>query len=355
MNTVSLDPWNLDPPSHPPAGEQDRLMLALQYAILAPSIHNTQPWLFDVGERDIYFYPDHHRTLHCVDPRGRELYISCGAALFHLQIALRYFGSVPRVDYLDPGTAGPLARISLDGEAPPSDDESRLFHAITRRATYRGPFDDLPVSPELLETLRTGWNAEGLELALVTNPDARRKLGMLVAEADMVQWSDTDYRDELARWIRPRETLRQDGIPASFLGLPEALDNLGSIVAETVRTFDLGDSRSARDEAFIAGAPVLLCIATEADELRDWLIAGQTLSWLLLRATEATLGVAYLNQPIQVPTFRARIPELLNLRGQPQILLRMGYGGSGRHTPRRPVWEVLKRPPAHPHPGTTHA
>ena len=52
-------------------------------AVWAPSVHNTQPWRFtaDGGPR-ISLHADVGRRLAVTDPDGREMMISCGAALF---------------------------------------------------------------------------------------------------------------------------------------------------------------------------------------------------------------------------------------------------------------------------------
>ena len=57
-------------------------------AARAPSLHNTQPWRFKATQDTIELYADQRRKLH-VDPIGREMLISCGAALFGLRLAIR--------------------------------------------------------------------------------------------------------------------------------------------------------------------------------------------------------------------------------------------------------------------------
>jgi len=65
----------------------------LKYAVLAPSGHNTQPWLFHFNKQnDLYLIADRTRALPVVDPNDRELTISCGAALDHLEIAANAHG-----------------------------------------------------------------------------------------------------------------------------------------------------------------------------------------------------------------------------------------------------------------------
>ncbi|MDQ2875014.1 MAG: hypothetical protein M3Y33_09580, partial [Actinomycetota bacterium] len=78
----------------------------------APSLHNSQPWRFRVRGDVVELHADPGRALRQVDPEGRELVISCGAALFGLRLGLRRLGYVPRVELRpDPGQPGLLARV----------------------------------------------------------------------------------------------------------------------------------------------------------------------------------------------------------------------------------------------------
>ena len=79
-------------------------------AARAPSVHNTQPWRFRAGQYVIELYADQRRKLR-VDPAGREMLISCGAALFGLRLAVRSLGYLPVVKLLpDPDRLRLLAR-----------------------------------------------------------------------------------------------------------------------------------------------------------------------------------------------------------------------------------------------------
>ena len=86
--------WNASESQFPKEGTKtEQLKFLLNYAILAPSSHNTQPWLFKiVGDKIVELYADRTRALALVDPVDRALTISCGAALSHLLIAIRHFG-----------------------------------------------------------------------------------------------------------------------------------------------------------------------------------------------------------------------------------------------------------------------
>ena len=89
----------------------------VEAAVHAPSVNNTQPWWFSTGDHEVSVHADVERRLRVADPDGREMMISCGAALFTARVALRYLGFVPKVHVLpDPDLPNLVARIGYSGE-----------------------------------------------------------------------------------------------------------------------------------------------------------------------------------------------------------------------------------------------
>src|SRR6516225_6305731 len=100
-------------------------------AVWAPSVNNTQPWRFVVGPDQIGLHADAGRRLEVADPDGREMMISCGAALFTARLALRSLGYVPEARVLpDPGDPTLVARLSWPGRAAATPFEHRLFSQV---------------------------------------------------------------------------------------------------------------------------------------------------------------------------------------------------------------------------------
>ena len=109
----------------------------LATASRAPSVHNTQPWRFSVTVHAIELYADPARKVH-QDAIGRQMLISCGAALFGLRLAVRELGRVPAVTLLpDPARPALLARVTLGLEAPATELERRMLAALPHRHTHR--------------------------------------------------------------------------------------------------------------------------------------------------------------------------------------------------------------------------
>ena len=53
---------------------------AIHLACRAPSLHNSQPWRWIVGEAAVDLFADHERVVRSADRTGREAIISCGPA-----------------------------------------------------------------------------------------------------------------------------------------------------------------------------------------------------------------------------------------------------------------------------------
>lgn len=337
-----LAAWDVQEYQFPEHGStEERLAFALRYAMLAPSTHNTQPWRFRIAGRTVELFADHARQLPAIDPSGRELVMSCGAALFHLRLALRHFRYAAPVELLpDPRRPDLLARVELGDWCQPTRGEEELFHAITVRRTHRGPFEPIVVPAELVADMQREAARGGARLVVVAAPRLKQHLADLIARADRTQFTHRTFRREVAAWVRDNHSDAHDGIPGYALGLGEA-----GAVAEPliVRGFDVGRLQGSWDHQLAATAPVLVVLGTEGDTAEDWIKAGQALARVLLRACANGVYASFLTQPIEVAGLRPWVQELVGMREVPQLMLRMGYGSQGRPTPRRGIADVIDR------------
>ena len=312
---------------------------AVAQAVRAPSTHNAQPWRFRIRGSGIELLSDRSRALPVVDPEGRELATSCGAALFHLRLALRSRGLIFDVRRLpEVMNRDVIAHVSVAPGPPPTADELTLFEAIGRRHTSRAPYLGITVPDEVIAQLRRDVEAEGAWLAVLSEESQRVRLVAMVMEADHVQWSDRSFREELALWMRPNDSPARDGIFGYTLGL----DNIEShLAAMAVRLLDRGSREAVLHRDLVASSPLLVVLGTEEDSPLQWIRVGEALDRALLRAESEDVRAAFLNQPIEAAELRPQVGELTGRPGTPQVILRLGYGPPGPGTPRRAVSEVL--------------
>ncbi len=317
----------------------EKLRAAVKYAVLAPSSHNSQPWRFRVGADHLDLLADRGRALPVIDPNDRELTISCGAALYHLRVALQHFGCAVTIEpFPDAADQDLLARVAIAGPHETSSEDQGLFHAIPKRRTYRLPFEPRVLPDRLQSALERAALREGARFYVFRTPGSRNAVADLIAEADRVQMADRRFRRELAAWMRPNHPKPTDGIPGYAQGLSDIMAAAGPLV---VRTFDVGSGVAARNRELAEGSPMLALIGTDHDGPKDWLAAGQALARVLLRAQVDGVSASFLNQPIEMEEFRLRLQVLVGRLGFPQVLLRLGYGEEIKASPRRAPADVL--------------
>ena len=336
MFDVTASPRSVSEEDFPATGTpSEQLRFLLNYAALAPSEYNTQPWLFHVHENRVDLIADEARRLPAVDPDDRELTISCGAAFLNLRIALRYFGYRGEVEISPP--PNPFARLYLRTKHKATEEDHRLFHAILQRRTNRLPFEAREVPSSLLSTLRRAAGYEAIQLHLFQNEATRYTLTDMVAAGDRLQWDKKAFRHELATWVR-HDNDHSDGLPISAHAKGSGAAAISPFI---VRTVNMGGGEAARDRQLAASSPLLAVLATYTDTWSDWFSTGQALQRILLHACAEGVQASFLNQPIEVAVLRTSLRDLIDHRGFPQLVFRMGYGTEVPATPRRSVSEIL--------------
>jgi nitroreductase len=318
-------------------GPGQALRECLVAATAAPSIHNTQPWLFRPRGDTIDVLVDRRRQLATLDPDGREMLVSVGAAVFNLRVAVRAHGRGTRVRLMpDPTEPDVAARVSLEKAAATPVGVAALADAIPRRHTNRRPFADQPVPFGTLEELAGAAAAERAAL-LAVDPPLRVGVLSLTRTAENRMRADPRYRAELAAWTTPGGVGRRDGVPRQAFG-PRGSDR-----ALPLRDFALGHGTPTATVDFEPD-PTLVLLFTAGDTSVDWLRAGAALQRVLLTATVRGLAATPLSQLLEVPKLRTLLAD--SITGQVvQTVLRIGYPTMPAvATPRRPVDEVIVRP-----------
>ena len=306
-------------------------------AARAPSVHNTQPWRFRVSPGTVELYADQRRKLH-TDPVGREMLISCGAALFGLRLAVRSLGYQPVVRLLpDPRRLRLLAAVSIGREQPMTSEEHQMLDAIPHRHTHRGPFSSDSLPPGVLARVQHHAMAEHATLALIDRHLDYQRLADILDASSRRQDLDPLARHEMRRWSRGPAGQQRDGVPAHAFPA-EKIRQPGRLPQ---RDFDLGRElgQTPAHGHPPAGTGVLL---TPGDSRADWLHAGQALHRMLLYAASNWVFASLYTQPLEAAAVRDLIRERLGLHSAPQIILQFGRADTTRATARRAVTDLME-------------
>jgi hypothetical protein len=298
---------------------------AVQAAVqAAPSVHNTQPWTLDFrddqhdGEgRCVSLYRRSDRALPWHDPHGRDLLISCGAALTNLRLAMCVLGWDSHVGvHVSRTRPDEVAMVTAAARRAPSTVEISRHAAIPRRHSARRPFADTPVAPEQRDRLVAASHTAGVELRPVRGDDELLVLASFFDHAAHVLQADRAYQRELSAW-----TGAGSASGGGVADVPPRLDTLpwaGLVRRDT--TIPDRDTLAAR-----LRRECLLLVETRDDGPGDHVRAGMAIQDTWLAATADGLAASLLTQPLQISEVRAGLIERFSLGGFPQAVLRVGH------------------------------
>jgi nitroreductase len=313
---------------------EDEVGILLSSAATAPSMHNTQPWRFEVSGCVVDVILDEERMLPAEDPAGRMILIGLGAATFNLRVAAAMLGhDTTLATNPDPDRPEITARVFLGERQSPVPSLASLYGELRRRHTYRGAMQSLDVPPRVLMLLSSAAQIEGADLDWLA-PDPVRKLTAILAAADELDLHDEDRLIERGRWVGGDRTA--DGVPARALGpvsaRPAAFRDLGA-----------GFDDEHRSTGVFELTPRIGVLTTDEDRPSQWLRAGMALQRALLTATSYGLVASFLNQALEYVDLRAHVRELVCPAARPQTIIRLGYPThTGSDTPRRPWRQTLQ-------------
>jgi nitroreductase len=297
--------------SFPDAGT---VRTALTLASRAPSVLNTQPWRWRVDATRVHLYADASRQLPNVDPDGRDLILSCGAALHHCAVAFAAVGWRSKVTRLpNPGDPNHLAAIELSPYRADSVDIA-LAAAIPVRRTDRRHYGSWPVPVGDIALMAARAARNGVTLCKVEDLD---KLHDIVAQS-VWDHMNNDYIAELTAW---------SGRYASVAGVPARSAPVSDPNAKIPARFFAGptlpmaaDSSPAEDNA------IVLALGTRNDDRLAQLRAGEATSAVLLTATSLGLANCPVTEPLEIAGTRESVRSEIFAGGDyPQMLLRVGW------------------------------
>jgi len=285
------------------APERSEVERAVSFGVRAPSIHNTQPWRWVYRPGVLELYADRSRQLPALDPDGRSMVLSCGAALELARLGFAAAGWQTAVDRLpDPGHPDLLACVHTVDRAGVGRAIVQRARAAERRHTERRPFLVVPMAEEAIRSLLAAATDTGVYAYAVRQADENLDLAVVFSSADGV---------EMSGLVRDFEAGITGGQPL----------------------VDLVDER-----------PVYIVLFSTSDDRAARLRAGEAYARISVEAERLGLGSSALTQAVDLPAIRERFRMLMNWPDHPQMVLRVGHpqpGPAPRPTGRRPLTAVF--------------
>jgi len=311
------------------------ILKILDLARLSPSSHNTQPWKVSVDKNKAIVGYEPHRHLAVGDPDRRELFISLGCFIQTAAAAAQSLGYKMTTLFMGEGAEGVAELLFTKASQP----EPKLAEAIRRRHSDRRKFLNQPIPKEELDQLKKLTSGTA-KLAIFTSEEDVKFLSEMTAQATLTAMKQTEFREELAGWVRHNWTKQPDGMPAYVQGIPGPV----SLVAKTIikKNPKVADSQAKKDAKSVFGSSAVALITLAEQTPRTWLDAGRLFQKLCLEAKLLGISSSAFSAAVMDGNTVSDMMHKLELKDQPVALLRLGYAkNSPRPTPRRPLKDIL--------------
>lgn len=310
----------------------------LEYARLAPSVHNTQPWRFIVQDDTISLAVARERLLGAGDPTSRESWLSFGICLEAILQAAKGLGMSATITELQGAALSDvIATIKITPATVSTQPE--ILKALKNRHTHREHMDPITIPESLIKSCQQAvTDLEGVDVFFMQDKSSIDRVADFTFKAMLLALSNPDFRKELYDFVHYNWSPARTGMH----GYTQGEGTIGSWFGKLSIKFGIGlQARARHDQERIKDASALVFIGTTGDVPSFWLRAGQAYLRVALEITKAGLAQGTLAAPIEAASFHEDIEKILGTSMRLQTMLRLGKAVHPvRSSPRLDVDEL---------------
>lgn len=310
----------------------EKILLLACCGALAPSTHNSQPWLVSSDSDSLTVEPDRSRFVPLADPDGRQVCLSLGAFITNVEHVANAWGQKTYVHLQGSHLQDIKAVLRFDGGGTAETRSS--IDLLKARRNNRHPFPgDLP------DNLIRRFDPDVPSVKIVSSTTAKAHIAELVSRSFKGFISRADFRRELSGWVTSNSSDRADGMPACTHRVPTPLSR---VFPYLVRFVNIAPLFSRRDRRLIEDSPAVVVLTVIEDQPAQWIEAGRLFERIALSLTSEGCAAAMHSAVIESPLERAALAEALDTDEKPVALFRVGRPASpAPPSPRRPARDFL--------------
>lgn len=336
--------WDIPLDSFPRGGTlADKSKFLLQFAVLAPSGHNTQPWNFSIAGNVVSLWVNRDRSLEESDPHRRQLMVAFGCMIENVVIAADHYGYKTDIRYFpEPQNPDLVAKIIFDEQPDRGrEGDGRLVSAIPLRHTNRSKYVDRPLPAGFWDRIRP-LESTDLKIFVITKEAEKHAVADIVNDAQIAAMDSAIFREELSHYVKSSFTKEHVGMPGFVLEIPAPISFMAS---RMIKMMNLSRKSKEKDDALLKThtPTAFVVIGSRGNDFEQWLAAGRLLEKIWLIATKEGLNCSPMAAAIQSPIHNQKLRKFLGTDLEPQVFFRIGYAKKQfHHSPRFTVDSLLK-------------
>jgi len=299
----------------------------LYLASLAPSGHNTQPWVITIIEPKRWrIGSERTRWLPAVDPDNREMILSIGTFLENLSLAARIQGYEAVIDVIGENNfSSEIAEVRFIKKQMAVTVSDKV---IQERRTVRKGFLNSQISSEDQRML-IGNNKQAVFYYPLNSQE-----GSYISQANLLankkQATRIDAQMELGDWIRWSDleaSQHQNGLT------PESMEMNGLVRWYAKHFLSKADvlSKRFREETIklveeqVHNCAGWLIVKSDGSTVEELINAGRVFESTWFRAHEKRIAFHPMTQVLEESPWQKELAQEIGLAGHVQFVVRIGY------------------------------
>lgn len=265
-----------------------RIKKVLEYAVMAPSGDNCQPWKVAVDGLKINLYNDPERDSSLYNLKQRASLIAHGAFLQNLQLAAPSAGLACQVELMpDAARDDHIATVTCSAG---NTEDSALCEAIPIRCTNRERYQPVKISDSQIENWRR-LSGPGEKIWVSCDREQVNRLAGLLSLNDRLVFEVPalhQFLFEQIRWTDAEANATGDGLDIKTLGL-NAPDRIffrlfrSWTLVSTINRIGFSKIIQAKAKQLVKSSSSVAIITMQGAESMDYIKGGATWQRLMLQ------------------------------------------------------------------------
>lgn len=322
--------WDIDHTDFPFRGVlNEKVRFIANYGVLAPSTHNTQPWVITTQNASICIKADRQKTLPAGDPDMYGLYISIGACAENIVQAATAYGLSARVNISDD-----VVRLTFTQTDKKETPDTNVLSVIKKRHSNKFEYKNTTVPVFKIMKLAETSREQGVEIRVIDDESTRQKVALIHADASKKALTDSTFVKELSGWVRQNSTRKSDGMPGSTLGSSAAKTFVGKFIMKCIKK--LPPQAVGSDNQLLASSRQFIVVGLSSLASSHLIKAGMSIQRFWLGITKEGMVAHPLFAMIKDEKYRQKLKKGVGMNTSPVFFMRIGFPArSALRTPRR--------------------
>lgn len=326
---INYRAWSVSENDFPFNGTiEQKIRFLAQYGVLAPSTHNTQPWMISIKSNELTIKPDRTKMLPAGDPGNTGLFISIGAFTENVTQAAKAFALSPILTISDDKV---VIKFTLSKQTQQNTSHTQ---AIINRCSNKFRYTTGNKSEHVVKINKLSA-LENQYLKFVHDDYKKKEIIQLHLSAAHEAIADKKFIHEVSLWLRSNLTRKYDGMPGFVQGSSLIKSSVGKMLARTFKQMPRGVINHEKN--LLESSPYFAVIGSKSQQPSDIIRSGMLVEEFWLTLTREGLVAQPLFAMIKCENHRDKLKKSVGMSTIPVFFLRVGMPTvSAEHTPRRP-------------------